>query len=53
MLVLRKLEYSSPVTTRSDAERRRGKALLLLGYLPAVLLLVMMLWYFITLANSI
>ena len=42
--MLRKLEYTSPLTTRRDAERRRGRALLLLGYLPAVLLFAIMVW---------
>jgi hypothetical protein len=49
---VRKLEYISPATTHADGQRRRGQAIMLLGYLPAVLLVAMVVWYFIDLFLS-
>jgi hypothetical protein len=49
---LRKLEYASPPTTQSDTARRRSGVLMLLGYLPTVLLVAMVIWYFISLASA-
>ena len=45
------LDYATPPTTRRDTQVRRGRLLLLLGYLPAAFLFAMMLWYFIMLIS--